>query len=202
VAPRPETPAPADGARPEARPEANPPSGWVRLGRLGRPFQLPGPSTCAVPVRPPTRRSLDLAAAGATVWLSGVGATRLREARRVGGGVVVAFQGAYTPERARAARAPRAVGRRRHRRRRGGVTAASTTPDADDVAVELLEGASVRVDGEPYGRVVQVVLGPQDLLIVEGPDGPRWVPWAAPYVRWDGTAVAIDDPPPGLLDDA
>ena len=70
------------------------------------------------------------------------------------------------------------------------------------IAVELLEGAAVRADGRAYGRVTRVVTGAQDLLLVEGPDGPRWVPWAAPYVAWDGSAIDIDDPPPGLLDDA
>jgi ribosomal 30S subunit maturation factor RimM len=180
VAPR---PAPAD--------EARPPSGWVRLGRLGRPFQLQGALHLRSTGPAADAAVLDLAATAATVWLSGVGATRLREARRVGGGVVVAFQGAYTPERARA---------HVHRDLWADV-AATMANEGDDVAVELLEGAAVRVDGEPFGRVAQVVLGAQDLLIVEGPDGPRWVPWGAPYVRWDGTAIDIDDPPPGLLDD-
>jgi ribosomal 30S subunit maturation factor RimM len=194
VAPRPDPSAPADEPRPEARPEARPPSGWVRLGRLGRPFQLRGALHLRSAGPAADAAVLDLAAAGATVWLSGVGATRLREARRVGGGVVVALQGAYTPERARA---------HVHRELWADVAAAAgaTAPGEDDVAVELLEGAAVRVDGEPYGRVAQVVLGAQDLLIVEGPDGRRWVPWAAPYVSWDGSAVDIDDPPPGLLDD-
>lgn len=177
--------------RPGPTDEARPPSGWVRLGRLGRPFQLQG-ALHLRSVGPAAEEALlELAAGHATVWLSGVGATRLREARRVGGGVVVAFQGAYTPERARA-----------HVHREVWAEVAATQPDeADDVAVELLEGAAVRVDGEPYGRVAQVVLGAQDLLVVDGPAGNRWVPWGAPYVSWDGTAVDIDDPPPGLLDD-
>jgi hypothetical protein len=96
----------------------------------------------------------------------------------------------------------------RHARPGGSAAAANGGADddagadaGDAPAVELLEGAPVRLDGRPYGRVARVVLGAQDLLEVDGPDGPRWLPWQAPYVRWDGEAVAIDDPPPGLLDD-
>lgn len=176
--------------------EAHPPAGWVRLGRLGRPFQLHGALRLRSTGPAADAAALELARTGATVWLSGAGAVRLREGRRVGGGVVVAFQGAYTPERARA-----------HVHREvwaepAAVAAAATSDDPDDIAVELLEGAAVRADGRAYGRVTRVVTGAQDLLLVEGPDGPRWVPWAAPYVAWDGSAIDIDDPPPGLLDDA
>ena len=198
-----------DPERP-ATDEAHPPTGWVRLARLGRPFQLRG--ALRAQTRSPTAdlALLELGADGADVWLSGFGTIRLREARRIGGGIAVSFQGSYTPERARAhvhrdlwGPAPRAA-------LSGGETdgpwgAADEAKTDDAVAPEpppeLLEGAAVRVDGRPYGRVDRVVLGAQDLLWVEGPDGPRWVPWQAPYVRWDGDAVAIDDPPPGLLDD-
>jgi hypothetical protein len=174
---------------------------------LGRPFQLHGALRAQTVGPAADLLLLALGEAADTVWLSGVGETRLRGARRIGGGVAVSFQGIYTPERARD-----------HVHRdlwgpadRGGPPSASdplaaapqaTTPDGGaDLAAELLEGAPVRLDGRPYGRVTRVVLGAQDLLQVEGPDGPRWVPWQAPYVRWDGDAVAIDDPPPGLLDD-
>ena len=187
----------APPAPPEA--EARPPSGWVRLGRLGRPFQLRGALHQRSPGPAAAAAVIELARSGATIWLSGVGATRIREARRVGGGVTVAFQGAYSPERARFHvhrelwATPDAL---------SGARAASADADDDEVAVEGLEGADVRLDGRPYGRVVRVVQGAQDLLLVEGPDGERWVPWAAPYVRWDGAAIDIVDAPVGLLDDA
>ena len=178
---------------------ARPPPGWLRLGRLGRPFQLHGALRLHGSGPAAEGVVLELARAGATVWLSGAGPTRLREGRRVGGGVVVAFQGAYSPERARAHvhrelwAEPAAVAAAR---------AAGGAEAEPDVVLELLEGAAVRVDGVAYGTVARVVAGAQDLLLVDGPDGPRWVPWAAPYVRWDGTVLDIDDPPPGLLDDA
>lgn len=187
--------------------EAHPPAGWVRLARLGRPFQLRGALRAQTLGPAADLLLLELGEAGETVWLSGVGATRLRGARRIGGGVAVSFQGIYTPERARD---------HVHRDLWGPTDHGAGPPEAagplvasleagaaggDAVAVELLEGAPVRLDGRPYGRVARVVLGAQDLLEVEGPEGPRWVPWQAPYVRWDGDAVAIDDPPPGLLDD-
>jgi ribosomal 30S subunit maturation factor RimM len=186
--------------------EAHPPAGWVRLARLGRPFQLRGALRAQTLGPAADRLLLELGGAGETVWLSGVGATRLRDARRIGGGVAVSFQGIYTPERARDhvhrdlwGPADHAAGT--HDPADPLAAAADADAPGDAPAVELLEGAPVRLDGRPYGRVSRVVLGAQDLLEVDGPTGPRWVPWQAPYVRWDGEAVAIDDPPPGLLDD-
>ncbi len=172
--------------------EAHPPTGWVRLGRLGRPFQLQGELRLRSLGPGADAAALELGRHGAAVWLSGVGPIRLRASRRVGGGVVLAFQGAYSPERARL---------HVHRELWVEPSAVAMEGDADEIAVELLEGAEVRVDGRPYGRVVEVRTEPQELLLVEGPDGPRWVPWAAPYVDWDGAAIDIVDPPSGLLDD-
>jgi ribosomal 30S subunit maturation factor RimM len=172
-----------------------PPAGWVRLARFGRPFQvrgalkaLPSSHGAAVALR-------ALASELGPVWVDGYGATRLREARSVGGGLVLAVQGIYTPERARPLT-------------HAHVWADPTwlpSPDPEDgedaVDVARLEGAAVRLDGAPYGRVAYVLLGAQDLLAIEGPDGERLVPWAAPYVTWDGTTVDLVDVPPGLLDE-
>ena len=189
--------------------EAHPPTGWVRLARLGRPFQLRGALRAQTVGPAADRVLLELGSTGADVWLSGVGLIGLREARRIGDDVAVSFQGSYTPERARAHVHRDLWGPVPSAARAGGepdaAWGATDEAGADDAIApepppELLEGAAVRVDGRPYGRVARVVLGAQDLLWVEGPDGPRWVPWQAPYVRWDGDAVAIDDPPPGLLD--
>lgn len=184
--------------------EALPPEGWVRLGRLGRPFQLRGMLRLRAEHPDLADAAVTLAAAGAPAHLGGHGPARLRDARRVGGGVAVAFQGVYTPERARdlvhaelwcdATAVAAALGRR----------APTVGADARDAAPTsaLVVGAAVRLDGRPYGRVERVDPGPRDLLVIDGPDGRRWVPWGAPYVRWDGDAVAIVDPPAGLLDDA
>jgi len=187
--------------------EAHPPAGWVRLARLGRPFQLRGALRARTAGPGADRALLRLGEAGAEVWLSGLGPTRLRGARRVGDGVVLSLQGVYSPERAREhvhrevwGPAERGAGPRPATAAPEDATAAPGAPPAP--AVELLEGAPVRLDGRPYGRVARVVLGAQALLEVDGPEGARWVPWQAPYVRWDGDAVAVDDPPAGLLDDA
>ncbi|MFN2322063.1 MAG: ribosome maturation factor RimM [Trueperaceae bacterium] len=185
----PEHPAPAKGPQPAA-----PPTGWVRLARLGRPFQVRG-SLKAEPVSPSAATALRaLAQELGPVWVDGVGATRLREARTVGAGLVLAVQGIYDRERARALIHARVWAD----------PAWIEEPDPDDdpdaVDVARLEGASVRLDGAPYGRVAYVLLGAQDLLAIDGPDGERLVPWAAPYVEWDGNAVDLVDVPPGLLD--
>lgn len=173
-----------------------PPDGWVRLARLGRTFQVRG-ALRAEPNGPSAVAALRrLAAANGPVWLDGLGPSRLREARLVGSGLVLAFQGTYDPERARALTHAHVWAD----------PAALPEPDperddADAVDVARLEGAAVTLDGAPYGRVAYVVLGAQDLLAIQGPDGEKLVPWAAPYVAWDGATVDLVDPPAGLLDD-
>ncbi len=178
---------------PRTTPAAAPPDGWRELAQLGRPFQLRG-ALKARPTGPAAAHALQaLAERGAEVWLSELGAIRLREARSTGPGLILAFQGIYSPERARPL-----VNRSLW------ADPASLPAAADEEAgidIDLLQGAPVRVDGADYGRVVRVVPGAQDLLLVEGPNGERWLPWAAPYLDWDGEAVVLTDPPPGLLDD-
>jgi len=199
--------------------QAHPPAGWVRLARLGRTFRLIG-ELRAYPADPAAGAALaGLAERGEAVWLSGLGPSRLRLARRLGEGWLVAFQGVYTPERAREltgrelwwpGQPPRvpddeAGGAARHGAAVEAIDAerdgAADEVDAAEPPVERLVGVPVRLDGASYGVVVDVVRGAQDLLLVEGRDGPRWVPWAAPYVRWHAGTIAIDDPPRGLLDD-
>lgn len=175
---------------------AAPPAGWVRLARLGRPFQVRG-ALRAEPVSPSAVEALRaLARDLGPVWVDGMGATRLREARAVGGGLVLAVQGVYTPERARPLVHAHVWGDP------GWLPEPDPDDDPDAVDVARLEGAPVTLDGAPYGRVAYVLLGAQDLLAVDGPDGQRLVPWEAPYVAWDGATVDLVDPPPGLLDDA
>lgn len=168
-----------------------PPAGWRELARLGRPYQLRGALKARTAHPAADEALLQLAQRGAEVWLSGVGPIRLREARANGAELVLAFQGVYSPERARPlvnsdlwadpADLPDATG--------------------EEDGTLLLIGAPVLLDGAHYGRVVEVHPGPQDLLLVEGPQGRRWLPWGAPYLSWDGRAVMLDDPPAGLLDE-
>jgi ribosomal 30S subunit maturation factor RimM len=174
---------------------AAPPDGWVRLARLGRTFQVRG-ALKAEPVSASAATALRaLARELGPVWVDGHGATRLREARTVGGGLVVAVQGIYDPERARPLTHAHVWADP------SWLPAPDPDDDPDAVDVARLEGAAVRLDGAPYGRVAYVLLGAQDLLAIDGPDGERLVPWAAPYVAWDGATVDLVDVPPGLLDE-
>jgi hypothetical protein len=83
------------------------------------------------------------------------------------------------------------------------VYAEAGTIDEDQSArsVDRLTGAEVRLDGAPYGRVIEVQVRAQMLLLVRGPHGERWLPADAPYVRVADGVVHVDDPPGGLLDD-
>jgi len=170
---------------------ATPPLGWWRLGRLGRPFQTRGALRLQAAGPVAEGVAATIAAATGEVWLSGIGRTRLQGARRAGDGLALAFQGVYTPERARALV-------------HAEVWAAPEQypAEVDENPSERFPGAQVFLDGQPYGRVDRVVPGAQLLLIVIPDADPqeRWLPWGAPYLRWDGVAVEIVDPPAGLLE--
>jgi len=170
---------------------STPPPGWWFVGRLGRPFQTrgalrlqaAGPSAAAV--------AQAIAATSGEVWLSRIGRTRLQGARRAGDGLALSFQGIYTPERARGlVHAELWVAPEHY------PTEAASDPS------ERFPGATVLLDGEPYGRVERIVRSSQLLLVVTPNDGTaeRWLPWGAPYLRWDGGALQLNDPPPGLLE--
>jgi ribosomal 30S subunit maturation factor RimM len=167
-------------------PQGGPPPGAVRLGRLGRTYGLAG----AQRLHPAGPAETDALLGVERLWVQGHGTLAVRMVKPHAGALLVAFQGVRSPERAQELV-------------NADVYAEAGTV-ADDVAarsVDRLTGAEVRVDGAPYGRVVEVVARAQMLLLVRGPHGERWLPADAPYVRVDGGVVHVDDPPAGLLDD-
>lgn len=155
------------------------------LARLGRTYQLEG----ALHVRPEGEAEATALRRATRVVVEGHGTLRVRFVRAHGAGLVMAFQGLRSPERAQ-----RLVNARLHLH----------PDDADALGTPVTTaraGLPVTLDGAPYGVVDAVLDGPQRLLRVLGPDGAHLVPAAAPYVRIDPDAVALLDPPPGLLGD-
>ena len=160
------------------------PSGPL-LARLGRTYQLEG----ALHVRPEGEEEALALTRAERVVVSGYGVLRVRFVRTHGAGLVMAFQGFRSPERAQA------------------LVNAAVHLHPDDAAAlpeaahGVRAGLPVTLDGAPYGVVEAVIDGPQRLLRILGPDGAHLVPAGAPYVQIASDAVALRDPPPGLLGD-
>ncbi len=160
------------------------PSGPL-LARLGRTYQLEG----ALHVRPECEEAALALTRTERVVVSGHGVLRVRFVRTHGAGLVMAFQGFRSPERAQA------------------LVNAAVHLHPDDAAAlpeaahGVRAGLPVTLDGAPYGVVEAVIDGPQRLLRILGPDGAHLVPAGAPYVQIASDAVALRDPPPGLLGD-
>jgi ribosomal 30S subunit maturation factor RimM len=159
----------------------------VRLGRLGRTFQLEGALRC----RPAGPGAAEALLRLGRLWVAGHGRLVVRSSARHGDAVLLAFQGVRSPERAQP------------------LVNAEVFADPDDLAAATdgplassLVGVPVEVDGEPYGHVVDIIQAPQLLLVVEGPDGERLLPGEAPYVQITPELVRVVDPPAGLLDEA
>lgn len=175
---------PPQGASADQQPEHASDS----IARLGRTYQLEGALRC---------RAVDAAAADAilaaqTLLVEGHGVLRVRQVRRHGETLVIAFQGFRTPERAQA------------------LVNALVYPDPSDHATRtalreaqpLRAGVRVSRDGAPFGVIEAVLRGPQTLLEIRAVDGRRrLVPANAPYVVVQADGVDLRDAPPGLLDD-
>lgn len=176
-------------AAPDERAAPDPGSGagsGVVLGRLGRTYQLEGALRCY----PEGEAEATIVRASSRLDVEGHGLLALRFVRTHGAGLVVAFQGFRTPERAQAL--VNALVRLDPR----DAAAAQTLADAQP----LRSGMPVTLDGAPFGRVEAIVPGPQPLLRVRAPEGSHLLPANAPYVRVTPDRVELVDPPEGLLD--
>ncbi len=178
-------PAPDERARPDRAADPDLGTGVV-VGRLGRTYQLEGALRCY----PEGEAEAAVVLAASRLDVEGHGLLALRFARRHGSGLVVAFQGFRTPERAQAL--VNALVRLDPR----DAAAAQTLADAQP----LRPGLPVTLDAAPFGRLEAVVPGPQPLLRVRSPQGTHLLPANAPYVRVTPDRVELVDPPEGLLD--
>ncbi|CAN5807360.1 hypothetical protein BH23DEI1_BH23DEI1_12210 [soil metagenome] len=172
---------------PSGGPSEGVPAGAVRLGKLGRTYGLEG----AQRIHGAGADENDALLRCTRLWVAGHGSLAVRMVKPHAGSLLIAFQGIKTPERAQELV-------------NADVYAEAGTVDAAPLrrSVAALTGAVVRLDGAPYGTVVEVQSRAQLLLLVRGPAGERWLPGDAPYVRIGDGVVDVEDPPAGLLDDA
>lgn len=187
-----------------------PPSGYVRIGRLGRSFQLSGgvrlhldnPDLLATPAdddidtveRDPAGDAL-LDALG-RLFVPGLGDTRLRDHESVSGSTIVYLEGVRDRTIAR------------------NLVNAEVWADLSDVPATVVEeltapteeeslvGLDVRVDGDLIGTVGTAHLGGSNdyVEVALATGGAVLLPLAAPYVTVSEAGIEVTDPPPGLLD--
>ncbi len=184
------------------------PEGFLRLGRLGRTFQLEGALRLLLDdavsydgeggAEPVGIRALEEAG---QVFVTGLGKTRVRQLFDSGGSLMLKLEGVRDRTAAQAlvnatvwvdpAALPDEL-------------AAELTDEIEaGDEVERLIGLEVLVDGERVGEVTAANLdGPNPIVTVtldEGGD-PHLVPLEAPYVELTELGVELTDPPAGLLD--
>lgn len=167
-----------------------PPADHVRIGRIGRAFQLDGGLRLhlAGPTGPDALDGVE------RVFVTGLGPAAVRGLRLHAGQAVLYLEGVRDREAARRlAGAELFVARSALSRGEG---PAAAVPEA-------LVGAQVVLEGASVGRV-RDVLGPpaNPLAAVEVAGGEILLPLGAPYVRCGEGRIDLVDPPEGLLEPA
>jgi hypothetical protein len=171
---------------------SRPPTGARPITRIGRSHGLAG----AFRVHPESDDAAAVLAAAEQVWIDGLGEARVLSFVPHGRDWLLRVDRVRRVELAK-----RLVHAHVHAVAPAGGGDAGAGAGDDAARPEAAVGRPVRVDGRPYGEVVALEGTPlQPLLRVRGPDGERFLPVAAPYVRVGEDGVDVDDPPAGLLD--
>lgn len=187
-----------------------PPPGFIRLGRLGRTFQLDGALRLqlddAVSYAPEgdgdDADALGVKAIGAAgqLFVTGLGNARVRELKYGGGALLIRFAG--VTDRNAARRLVNAVL----------YVDPSSLPSAlaEEVAREVEAGSSeerliglpVLLDGRRVGAVTGANLNSANPFVEAELVEPRrrvLLPLSAPYIELSEGGIEISDPPAGLL---
>lgn len=170
-------PVPSDPVPPEV------PAGWLRIGRLGRTFQLEG----GLRFWPAGEAEAEAIGTLDRVFVEGLGESGVLRVRPKGREWILYLDRVRRPERAR------------HLVNADVWADPAELPLPPDAYGESLLGVPLLVDGVPWGEVVEVLRGAQDRVRVRGPRGEALLPLAAPYLQQVGDALRLDDPPAGLL---
>lgn len=161
-----------------------PPEGYIKIGLLGRAFQLEG----GVRLHPgPAAGPLALERVE-RVFVTGYGPASIRQVRRHGDAVLLYLQGVRDREGAQRLTGAEVF-----------APSSALPDDADDAGA--LTGAEVVQLGRAVGRVREVrhnAVNP--LLVIVTVGGEVLVPLNAPYVVAQAGRVELVDPPEGLLD--
>lgn len=186
-----------------------PPVGYVRIGRLGKSFQLSGgvrlrldnveqlqsQYPAAEASRSRTTEDMLLDSLG-RLFVPGLGETRLRDYEFVSGATVVYLEGV------RDRTVARSLVNAEVWAAQADVPAALVEELTAPSPEEALVGLDVTVDGARVGKVSAAHLGGANDYIeaVLDSGATALIPLTAPYVTLSEAGVALVDAPPGLLD--
>jgi 16S rRNA processing protein RimM len=155
------------------------PDNYVQIGRLGKTYQLKGGLRFYSDLKEKLIFDLE------HVFIDGLGETDIRELRQVGPDSVVYLTRALSVEAAKPL-----VNRLVY------AEASSLT----ETLVHDCIGFPVFLEGQPWGNVVDIQEGLQDVLIIDVKSRDILIPLEAPYVRIAKDAVYLEDVPEGLID--
>lgn len=161
-------------------PAAAPPDDFVPFAQLGRASGLRG-EIRLFPFGGAEREILEMLD---EVYVDGLGRSRVQRIRRQGRRWILSLAGVRRREQAE---------RLNHARL---YAPASLLP------AELLRpvaGAPLLLAGDTIGTVVELRGPTRELVLVQIGDSEVLLPLNAPYLRWDGSNLLLDDPPEGLL---
>lgn len=161
----------------------NPPSGYVRLGKLGKTFQLNG----GIRFYGLGDAEQELIFELEDIFVEDQGIVKIVNAREVGSNIVIYLASAKTVEDAKL------------------LTNKAIYTKQEDLAdslefVDIIENLEVFLDSKPFGKVKELIKGNQDILVVDSPLGDLMFPADAPYVAITPKSIQLTDLPPGLLE--
>jgi len=170
------------------------PAGHVRLGRIGKPFQLEG----GMRFQAVADAAEAAVRAAAELFVTGLGVVRVRRARDVSGTLVLYLEGVRDRD------AAQALVHAEVWTNEAGLPAGVLDDLASAAEGDPLAGVVVRLAGARVGEVTASHLGSAndfvEVLLDDG--GNALIPLAAPYVRLEDDGIDLVDPPTGLLDPA
>lgn len=170
------------------------PAGYVRLGRIGKPFQLEG----GIRFQPDADAAEEAARVAAEVFVTGIGVVRVRRARDVSGTLVLYLESVRDRDAAQA------------------LVHAEVWANEAELRADIAEALALAAEGEPLAGVVvrlggarvgqvsaSFLGGANDLVEVRlDAGGTVLIPLAAPYVRLGNDGIDLVEPPAGLLEPA
>jgi len=160
-----------------------PPSGYVRLGKLGKTFQLSGGIRFYGLGVAEQKLIFELE----EVFIEDKGDSKIREVREVGANTIVYFSVAKTPEEAKALTNKTVY-----------VSKEKLKHEAS--FVDIIQNLEVFLDDKPFGSVKELIRSNVDILLVDSPFGEIMLPTNAPYVEITEKDIRLRDLPSGLLE--
>jgi len=169
-----------------------PPSGYIRIGRLGKSFKLAGGVRLWLESADAAGRLDELG----RLFVAGFGDTRLRDHEVVSGSLVVYLEGV------RDRTAARSLVNAEVWAETSGLTSDTLELLEEPAEDVLLVGLDVRLAGARVGQITGAELAGTNQFVEAALDegGTVLLPLAAPYVSLGPDGLDLVDPPPGLLD--